>query len=89
MEIQLPEAATGRERRNEFNFNVISTIRSFTLSAKSVQIREDWMVALIETISQFESKRSSYQQATGDTNQTASYLGQQVCMRPTYNIHIL
>jgi len=78
MEIQLPEVATGRERRNEYNFNVISTIRSFTLSAKSAQIRDEWVVTLTETISQFQHKRSSYQQTTGEDNKIEAYLGQQV-----------
>lgn len=79
MEIRLPELTTGRERRSEFNFNVISTIRSFTLSAKSAQIRDEWVMALIETISHFQSKRSSYQQQpTADSYETESYLGQQV-----------
>ena len=80
MEVQLATENPGSEKRNEFNFNVISTIRSFTLSAKSAQARDEWMRVLKDTINKFQTKRSSYQ-PTGIQNQHQTdevHLGQQV-----------
>ena len=78
MEVQLATENPGREKHNEFNFNIISTIRSFTLSAKTAQIREEWMKVLTDTINQFQTKRSSYQSTGKVENQTEPSLGQQV-----------
>ena len=54
MEVQIPSGAEA-----SCQVNVISTTRSFTLSAKSTEIRDEWAVTLCSAINQFQSKQSS------------------------------
>ena len=76
MEIQLPAAATVQDCGHEFN--VISTTRSFTLSAISAEIRDDWMHVLGDTINQFQAKLSSFlHTGTGGVESMETRLGQQ------------
>ena len=74
MEVQLP---SGETKESDGEFNVISTTRSFTLSTSSTALRDEWMVALTDAISQLQSKQSSFPSAS-DNPPGESRLGQQV-----------
>lgn len=58
MEVQLPPASTAQENENEFS--VISTARSFTLSAASIEARDEWVKALSDAIIEHQSKQSTF-----------------------------
>lgn len=62
MEVQLPSLATAQESANEFN--VISTARSFTLAASSIQARDEWINALTEAINELQSKQLTFPSKT-------------------------
>lgn len=85
MEVQLPTGST-LTKESDGEFNVISTTRSFTLSTSSTALRDEWMAALEEAISQFQSRQSTFPtKSTSGTESVASEprLGQQVRLIPS------
>lgn len=56
MEIQLPPEDTGR--KEEYQFNVLTTARSLTLSAKSKEMRDEWADTICAAIDEYQSKQS-------------------------------
>lgn len=58
MEVHLPSLSAAQDSTNEFN--VISTARSFTLAASSIQARDEWMNALTEAINELQSKQLTF-----------------------------
>ncbi|PSN49832.1 hypothetical protein C0J52_08843, partial [Blattella germanica] len=77
MKVSTPQS---EDYRNEFN--IISVRRSFTLCAKSLQERQEWVDALQKAISDYLSRQLSFQNmkiSAGDENSTETFiLGQEV-----------
>ena len=73
MEVRLPAAAN-----SDTDFNVISTARSFTLAASSVQVRDEWMSALNQAINEYQSNLSTFEIAQNLSPSTELHFGQQV-----------
>ena len=57
MEIQLPPQDA--DRNELYQFNVLTTIRSLTLSAKSIEMRNECALTICAAIGQFQSNQSS------------------------------
>jgi len=72
MEVRLPAAAN-----SDTDFNVISTARSFTLAASSVQVRDEWMSALNQAINEYQSNLSTFEIAQNLSPSTELHFGQQ------------
>lgn len=77
MEVHLP-CTVARDFDNEFN--VISTTRSFTLVSSSAQARDEWISAMTQAISEFQSKLSSFSTTKAPTATDSEFnrIGQQV-----------
>lgn len=73
MEVRLPTAAD-----TDTEFNVISTARSFTLAAASVQARDEWMSVLNEAIDHYQYNQSSFEIAQNLIPSIELRFGQQV-----------
>jgi nicotinamide mononucleotide adenylyltransferase len=75
MEVHLPAVSATEE--NEFN--VISTARSFTLAASSMQVRNEWMNVLSEAIAELQSKQQTFpSKILTESSESRLRLGQQV-----------
>ena len=72
MEVQVPLVCQDCE--NEFK--VISTSRSFTLAACSLEDRDEWISALNEAISQYQFKQLSFNPTKTLPSQSVLRIGQ-------------
>lgn len=80
MEVQVPPINAASTKESGGEFNVISTVRSFTLSTSSTALRDEWVTAIEQAISQLQSKQSTFPTKSAATESLSSEhrLGQQV-----------